>query len=75
MRATAAIMRLNFPGTSKMSSRADVFKFTSGDVLDENSIAKPKKIAPRAADLTLEDLQFDYTFPANSLTVIRVKTR
>ena len=42
---------------------------------DENSFAAPMKVAPHEEAVTVTGPQFPYTFPADSLTILRLKTR
>ncbi len=41
---------------------------------DENSFATPMKVSPRAEPVAVAGPKFPYTFPANSLTILRLKT-
>jgi alpha-L-arabinofuranosidase len=72
---TPATLRLNLAGAGKTGSQAVVFTLTGGSLSDENSIVTPGKVMPTETKLKLKGSQFDYTFPANSLTVLRIKTR
>lgn len=47
----------------------------SGALADENSLDNPTKVAPRGADLENVSATFRHSFPAHSLTVLRLKVR
>ena len=67
--------RLDFVGTRTIASPAKVFTLTSASQQDENSFAEPRKVSPQESTCKIAAPQFDYTFPANSLTVLRLKTK
>lgn len=46
---------------------------TSGNVRDENSFDTPNSIVPLTTDFSASVPDFSYTFPANSLTILRWK--
>jgi alpha-N-arabinofuranosidase len=70
---TPANLRLDFAGADRIGSHASVFTLTSGSLLDENSFAQPRKVAPQEAKWRVPGPQFIYPFPANSLTVMRLR--
>jgi alpha-L-arabinofuranosidase len=45
----------------------------AGSPGDENSFGTPAKVVPQSATLQQKSPEFDYTFPASSLTVLRLK--
>lgn len=47
----------------------------TGDPNDVNTIAEPTKVAPKPLMLTVSGPKFTQQFPANSVSVIRIKTR
>jgi alpha-L-arabinofuranosidase len=65
--------KLDFIGAKAAAPEATIFTLTSASVQDENSFAKPQKVSPQESKLTITSPQFSYTFPANSLTVLRLK--
>jgi alpha-N-arabinofuranosidase len=46
---------------------------TSGSPDAENSFAAPTTVAPREEAVPLAGPRFPYTFPADSLTILRLK--
>jgi alpha-L-arabinofuranosidase len=71
--SSPADVKLDLAGAKKVASKAAVFILTSGSVQDENSFAEPKKVFPKESKLKISAPQFSCTFPANSLTVLRLK--
>jgi alpha-L-arabinofuranosidase len=71
--ATPASLRLDFDGAYRVGSQASVFILTSGSPLDENSLADPGKVAPKETRWKVPGPRFNYTFPAHSLTVMRLR--
>jgi alpha-N-arabinofuranosidase len=72
---TNADARLDFAGAKEIAAKATAFTLTSGSVRDENSFAEPGKVVPQETSVKVAAPQFRYTFPANSLTVLRLKTK
>jgi alpha-L-arabinofuranosidase len=70
---TLAEVTLDFSGAKGMASEASVFTLTSGSGKDENSFTEPQKVFPKETKLKINAPQFSYRFPANSLTVLRLK--
>jgi alpha-L-arabinofuranosidase len=64
-------LRLN--AARGLAPNAAVTVLTSASPLDENSLAQSNHVAPVAAGLTGVSADFAYTFPANSLTVLRLQ--
>jgi alpha-L-arabinofuranosidase len=71
--SSAVDVKLNLAGATKVASKATVFTLTSASVQDENSFTDPEKVFPKESKLKISAPQFGYTFPANSLTVLRLK--
>jgi alpha-N-arabinofuranosidase len=69
-RATAIDVR----GVKNIAPDGKVIVLTSTNPDDENSFETPTKVAPREQAVTVSGPQFPYTFPANSLTILRLKT-
>ncbi len=65
--------KLDFAGAQTAASEASVVTLAGTDGKDENSFTDPQKISPQESKLTVSSPQFSYTFPANSLTVLRLK--
>jgi len=68
-----AEVKLDFAGAPAAASSATVFTLAGPDGKGENSFAAPQNIAPQESPLAVPSPQFSYTFPANSLTVLRLK--
>ena len=66
------VANLNFTGTQRMARKASVITLC-GDLADENSFAQLKKILPVASSMAVPGPEFEVIFPADSLTVLRVK--
>jgi alpha-L-arabinofuranosidase len=58
----------------KVKPTATAAVLTSDSPDDENSFEAPARVAPKCAELHNIGSQFRYTFPANSVTVMRLKT-
>jgi alpha-L-arabinofuranosidase len=67
-----ASVGLDFSGAKKIAAPVSVTTLAGG-LNDENTFAEPAKIAPRRTELNEISPRFDYTFPAHSLTVLRLK--
>ncbi len=63
---------LNFTGAQNIAPKATVFTLC-GDLADENSFAQPKKICSVKSSVDVPGPEFEFIFPADSLTVLRVK--
>ena len=68
----AAPMSLELGGVSRPGA-ATVTVLTSGNPLDENTFDAPMKIVPKTSALAISSPAFSHTFPAYSLSVIRIK--
>lgn len=68
----AAMIELR--GVPATAATAKVALLTSASADDENSFDGPAKIAPREETVQLAGPNFTHPLPANSLTVLRVKT-
>jgi alpha-L-arabinofuranosidase len=62
-------------GLSGLQPKATATVLTSPDPMDENSIDEPVKVAPVTRAIENAGPAFTHTFPANSVTVLRLKTR
>jgi len=63
---------LNFAGAQQVGSKVTAYTLT-GEVQAENSFMEPKKIFPVTSKVKIESPQFEYIFPPDSLTVLRLK--
>ena len=71
--ATPTVTEINLNGGGKLAASAQAIVLTSGSPKDENSLDEPTKVAPKTQTLALSGPNFQHSFPANSLTVLRVK--
>jgi alpha-N-arabinofuranosidase len=71
--AVPAEARLDFAGAKTVAPEAAVITLAGADQRDENSFVAPRKVSPQESKLTLTSPRFSYAFPANSLTVLRLK--
>jgi alpha-L-arabinofuranosidase len=62
---------VNLRGATAASANGRAFVL-SGDPRDQNTVAEPTKIAPREEPVAVSGTSFGRTFPAHSLTLIRV---
>jgi alpha-L-arabinofuranosidase len=65
-------MRLQFNGVKALGRRATVTVLTSDNPLDENTFESPTKVTPKTSSLAVTATSFPHTFPANSLTILRL---
>jgi alpha-L-arabinofuranosidase len=65
---------IDLKGIRRLPGKAQAMVLTSASPTDENSLAEPRKIAPRAEDLTVSGTKFTHSFPGNSVTVLRIPT-
>lgn len=64
---------IELQGAQSLASTAAATVLTSASGDDENSFAEPLKIAPKEEVIQNVGANFRHTFPANSVTVLRVK--
>jgi len=64
--------QVRLSGMPTATRQATVFTLTSDDPGAENSLDHPTRVAPVEKAVQLSLPEFQYTFPANSLTVFRV---
>ncbi len=69
---TAASVQLNLTGLGNISSDAKLIVL-AGEPNDENSFAGPQSISPKESVLNISSPAFQHDFPANSLTILRLK--
>ena len=72
--ATPADVTLDFGTANNLTRKATVFTLASDSALAENTFAEPTKVCPQESKLKITVPKCDYTFGANSLTVLRFKT-
>jgi alpha-L-arabinofuranosidase len=66
---------ITLQGARQVRPAGRVITLTSDNPTEENSIAQPAKVVPVESALANAASQFKYTFPANSLTVLRLKAQ
>ena len=64
---------IRLQGVKKVAAKAALTVLTSADPADENSITQPDKVVPTQRTIDNAALKFHHTFPANSVTVMRMK--
>lgn len=72
--ATAIMRDLEFKGLgAALDGTATVL--TSASVSDENSLATPEKVVPAVTSIDSVSSTFNYTFKANSVTILKLKEK
>jgi alpha-N-arabinofuranosidase len=71
---TLAVVEVNLAGAKRISAKAKCIVLTSASLRDENSIEQPRKVFPVERESAIGSPRFTQTLPANSLTVLRVRT-
>ena len=64
---------IELKGVKKLASTATATVLTSASGADENSFDEPTKVAPKDETIRRVAPQMKHTFPANSVTVIRLR--
>ena len=65
--------RIDLEGAGKVESKAKAVVLTSADPMDENTIDQGAKVSPVEREVDTAAAGFTHSFPANSLTVLRIK--
>ena len=73
--STAQDTELDLRGVPEVHPEARAVVLTSADPADENSLDAPTKVAPATRIVENAASKFRYTFPAQSVTILRLKTR
>jgi alpha-L-arabinofuranosidase len=63
---------LDLQGVKSVQAQAKAWTLTSGSTADENSFEQPRKAAPQESAASGLAAKCSYTFPARSVTVLRV---
>lgn len=63
---------LNLEGAGRLARAGNLTVLTSASPLDENSLDAPKKVAPVESPLRVPGPKFQHTFPACSVSVLRL---
>ena len=66
---------VNVSGMARFAPQAQLTVLTSGRLTDNNSLEKTANVAPVNTSFMISDLKFAHDFPANSLTVMRLKPK
>jgi len=66
---------IRIEGVRRLARRGTAIVLAGEKLTDENSLAEPKKVAPVTNPLRSVGASFEHTFPAYSLTVLRLRTR
>jgi alpha-L-arabinofuranosidase len=66
---------LDFSGAKGLSGQGMATVLTSENSTDENSLAEPTKVSPKTELVTFNGTNFKRSFPGNSFTVLRLKTK
>jgi alpha-L-arabinofuranosidase len=72
--AEARVVTIELRGAARVAAEARVFVLTSASPDDGNSFEAPTKVAPREELIPIAGPVFPRTFPACSLTILRIKT-
>jgi alpha-L-arabinofuranosidase len=66
---------ISLRGATKVDTTAKVTVLASASPLDENSLAEPRKVAPVTRAIQIAGPLFQHQFPANSVTILRIKAQ
>ncbi|HEY4874008.1 MAG TPA: alpha-L-arabinofuranosidase C-terminal domain-containing protein, partial [Puia sp.] len=58
----------------KLETKATVYEINSANMMDENSVNE-QKVKPAQKEINIKGDNFDYTFPAHSFTMIKLKIK
>ena len=65
--------RINIAGAKSIAPQARLLVMSHTDQSEENSVESPTKIAPVESTLDVAGPRFTHIFPANSITVMRIR--
>jgi alpha-L-arabinofuranosidase len=66
---------INIAGAPNLTGKGTAIILTSENPTDENSLDNPTKVSPTTAPVTFSGTTLRHSFPANSFTVLRLKTQ
>jgi len=66
-------VKLELAGAKTIGAAASVSTLANADPQAENTFGDPDKISPQTTTVTVGGPEFNYTFPANSFTALRLK--
>jgi alpha-L-arabinofuranosidase len=67
--------KLDLTGAKNLTGRGTAIVLTSASGKDENSLAEPTKVSPKSEPVSFTGTTFTRSFPGNSFTVFRLKTK
>jgi alpha-L-arabinofuranosidase len=67
--------KLNLTGAKNLTGQGTAFVLTSASGKDENSLAEPTKVSPKMEAVSFKGSAMTRSFPGNSFTVFRLKTK
>jgi alpha-L-arabinofuranosidase len=67
--------KINLAGAKNLTGKGTATVLTSESATDENSLENPTKVSPKTETFDVSGSGFRRTFPGNSLTVLRIKTK
>ena len=73
-RTVPATLAVNLTGIIAPAAKGEIQVIANPDPKAENSLDRPKNVAPVSKPLPLPGAKFDHEFPAQSLTVLRIPT-
>jgi alpha-L-arabinofuranosidase len=71
----ALATEINLSGANGLSGQATAVVLTSENATDENSLVEPTKVSPKTQKMEFKGTTLSRSFPGNSFTVLRLKTR
>lgn len=71
----AQTAEIKLDGVSKVSGPAKAIVLTSESSTDENTLEQPQKVVPVSQTVEVKGSSIRHSFPGNSLTVLRVKSK
>jgi alpha-L-arabinofuranosidase len=66
---------IKLEGAGRVESTAALTVLTSASPTDENSLERPMKVAPVARSIAISGPTFCHTFPAHSISILRLKIK
>lgn len=73
--AEPLLTELSLSGAGNLSGKTTAEVLTSENATDENTLAEPMKVSPKTEPVSFNGSSFSRSFPGNSFTVLRFKTR
>jgi alpha-L-arabinofuranosidase len=66
---------VDLSGAKNLAGDGTATTLTSASGDDENSLAEPLKVSPKTEPVTFSGASLTRSFPGNSLTILRLKTK